>query len=56
MAELIFDGLVWLIGASVVIYMLRRYWMMFKHRHQEACGTQKGSCSSCKTGCDQQNI
>jgi hypothetical protein len=50
--EMIFDGFVWLIGASVLIYMLRRYWIMFKNRNTEACGSSQGSCNSCSTGCD----
>ena len=27
---MIFDGLVWLIGGLVVLYMVRRYWVMFR--------------------------
>jgi hypothetical protein len=30
LAEMIFDGLVWLIGGLVVLYMVRRYWAMFR--------------------------
>ena len=30
LAEMIFDGLVWLIGGLVVLYMFRRYWAMFR--------------------------
>jgi hypothetical protein len=30
LAEMIFDGLVWLIGGLVVFYMIRRYWAMFR--------------------------
>jgi hypothetical protein len=30
LAEMIFDGLVWLIGSLVVLYMVRRYWVMFR--------------------------
>jgi hypothetical protein len=30
LAEMIFDGLVWLISALVIFYMLRRYWAMFR--------------------------
>jgi hypothetical protein len=30
LAEMIFDGLVWLISGLVVFYMVRRYWAMFR--------------------------
>jgi hypothetical protein len=30
LAEMIFDGLVFLIGGLVVLYMVRRYWVMFR--------------------------
>ncbi len=46
--ELIFDVLVWLIGSAVVIYMLRRYWVMFRSRHQGGSDcSSNGSCNSC---------
>ena len=51
-AEMIFDSLVWVIGASVVAYMLKRYWLMFRNRNAEACGSSQGSCNSCATGCE----
>jgi hypothetical protein len=30
LAEMIFDGLVWLIGGLVILYMVRRYRAMFR--------------------------
>jgi hypothetical protein len=30
LAEMIFDGLIWLIVGLVVLYMVRRYWAMFR--------------------------
>lgn len=52
LAEMIFDGLVWLIGGLVVVYMLRRYWAMFRASQKPASGCSdsnagSGSCSSC---------
>lgn len=47
--EMIFDGLVWLIGGLVVLYMSKRYWVMFRHRNNSPsanCNDQS-SCSSC---------
>ena len=57
MTEMIFDGLVWLIGGLVVLYMIRRYWVIFTHRNkdQEACGSGKGACPSCPTRCHDAN-
>ena len=51
-AEMIFDGLVWVIGASVVAYMLKRYWLMFRNRNTQPSGSSEGSCKSCATGCE----
>ncbi len=50
--EFIFDVLVWLIGSAVVLYMLRRYWVMFRSRQQSKTGcsghdSTQGSCQSC---------
>jgi hypothetical protein len=50
LAEMIFDGLVWLIGGLVVFYMARRYWVMFRasKKTTSSCSSQEsGSCSSC---------
>jgi hypothetical protein len=52
LAEMIFDGLVWLIGGLVVFYMVRRYWVMFRasQKPSSACSSSdsgSGSCSSC---------
>jgi hypothetical protein len=30
LAEMIFDGLICLIGGLVILYMIRRYWAMFR--------------------------
>ena len=30
LAEMIFDGLIYLIGGLVILYMIRRYWAMFR--------------------------
>jgi hypothetical protein len=47
--EMIFDGLVWLIGGLVVLYMSKRYWVMFRHRNNPSTGNcnEQSSCSSC---------
>jgi hypothetical protein len=47
--EMIFDGLVWLIGGLVVVYMSKRYWVMFRHRNTPTSGScnDQSSCSSC---------
>jgi hypothetical protein len=47
--EMIFDGLVWLIGGLVVIYMSKRYWVMFRQRNKPSSGScnDQSSCSSC---------
>jgi len=50
LAEMIFDGLVWLIGGLVVVYMVRRYWVMFqasKKPSSDCSNSGSGSCSSC---------
>jgi hypothetical protein len=49
LAEMIFDGLVWLIGGLVVFYMARRYWVMFRASKKPAstCSSQESGCSSC---------
>jgi hypothetical protein len=48
LAEMIFDGLVWLIGGLVVLYMVRRYWVMFQaSQKRESDSSNSGSCSSC---------
>jgi len=48
LAEMIFDGLVWLIGGLVVVYMVRRYWVMFQARKKPSSDCSgSGSCSSC---------
>ena len=36
LAEMIFDGLVWLIGGLVVFYMVRRYWVMFQANKKDS--------------------
>jgi hypothetical protein len=36
LAEMIFDGLVYLIGGLVVLYMVRRYWAMFRASKKDA--------------------
>ncbi len=48
-AEMIFDGLVWLIGGLVVVYMSKRYWVMFRNRNNPSSGgcSDQSSCSSC---------
>ncbi len=47
--EMIFDGLVWLIGGLVVVYMSKRYWVMFRNRNNPSSGgcNDQSSCSSC---------
>ena len=47
--EMIFDGLVWLIGGLVVLYMSKRYWVMFRHRNNASTGNcnEQSSFSSC---------
>ena len=52
LAEMIFDGMVWLIGGLVIFYMARRYWVMFRASQKPASGCSSsdsgsGSCSSC---------
>jgi hypothetical protein len=47
--EMIFDGLVWLIGGLVVVYMSKRYWVMFRQYKKPSSNncSDQGSCSSC---------
>ena len=36
LAEMIFDGLVWLICGLLVFYMVRRYWAMFQANKKDS--------------------